>query len=332
MVQRQAGGPHHRDAAAQGQCDRHGRSGEGAAAELQKWIPSGIEFRSSPTAPRRSARASRRFRTLCSISIALVMAVVFVFLRRATPVFAAGVTVPLSLVGSCAAMWVAGFSIDNLSLMALTIAVGFVVDDAIVMIENIETQCRTRHGAGWRRRSRREADRLHRRVDQPVADRRVHSAAVHGRHRRAAAAANSPSPSPSPSSISTVVSLTVTPMICALASGAKRETPIAFRHLCSRARSTRSLELYLTQPRARRRPSLGVAHRHPADDRLDRPSLRADPQGQSAARRHRPLNGTTEASADMSFTDMVALQKKAMDVLADDPDVVNVGSFIGSAI
>ena len=67
------------------------------------------------------------------------MAVVFVFLRRATPTIAAGVTVPLSLVGSCAAMWVAGFSIDNLSLMALTISVGFVVDDAIVMIENIET-------------------------------------------------------------------------------------------------------------------------------------------------------------------------------------------------
>ena len=45
---------------------------------------------------------------------------------------------PLSLVGSCAAMWAAGFSIDNLSLMALTISVGFVVDDAIVMIENVE--------------------------------------------------------------------------------------------------------------------------------------------------------------------------------------------------
>ena len=70
-------------------------------------------------------------------TIALVMLVVFLFLRRATPTIAAGVTVPLSLAGTCALMWCVGFSIDNLSLMALAISVGFVVDDAIVMIENV---------------------------------------------------------------------------------------------------------------------------------------------------------------------------------------------------
>ena len=64
------------------------------------------------------------------------MLVVFLFLRRAAATIAAGVTVPLSLAGTCAMMWVAGFSIDNLSLMALAVSVGFVVDDAIVMIEN----------------------------------------------------------------------------------------------------------------------------------------------------------------------------------------------------
>ena len=62
-----------------------------------------------------------------------------------TPTIAAGVTVPLSLAGTCAAMWCAGFSIDNLSLMALTISVGFVVDDAIVMIENIFRNHRAGH-------------------------------------------------------------------------------------------------------------------------------------------------------------------------------------------
>ena len=67
----------------------------------------------------------------------MVMLVVFLFLRRTAPTLAAGVTVPLSLAGTCAAMWVAGFSIDNLSLMALAVSVGFVVDDAIVMIENV---------------------------------------------------------------------------------------------------------------------------------------------------------------------------------------------------
>jgi multidrug efflux pump len=69
-------------------------------------------------------------------TIILVMFVVFIFLRRAAATLAAGVTVPLSLAGTCAMMWVAGFSIDNLSLMALAVSVGFVVDDAIVMIEN----------------------------------------------------------------------------------------------------------------------------------------------------------------------------------------------------
>src|SRR5204862_2114446 len=71
------------------------------------------------------------------VTIVLVMAVVLVFLRRGTPTIAAGITVPLSLAGTCAAMWLAGFSIDNLSLMALAVSVGFVVDDAIVMIENV---------------------------------------------------------------------------------------------------------------------------------------------------------------------------------------------------
>jgi multidrug efflux pump len=65
------------------------------------------------------------------------MVVVFLFLRRTTPTIAAGVSVPLALAGTCAGMWLAGFSIDNLSLMALAISVGFVVDDAIVMIENM---------------------------------------------------------------------------------------------------------------------------------------------------------------------------------------------------
>ncbi|MGO4707320.1 efflux RND transporter permease subunit [Microvirga sp. 2MCAF38] len=69
-------------------------------------------------------------------SVALVMFVVFVFLRRGAAIVAAGVTVPLSLAGTLALMWASGFSLNNMSLLALTISVGFVVDDAIVMIEN----------------------------------------------------------------------------------------------------------------------------------------------------------------------------------------------------
>jgi hydrophobic/amphiphilic exporter-1 (mainly G- bacteria), HAE1 family len=71
------------------------------------------------------------------ITIALVVMVIFVFLRSLWATIIPSVTVPLALLGACALMWVFGYSLDNLSLMALTIAVGFVVDDAIVMLENI---------------------------------------------------------------------------------------------------------------------------------------------------------------------------------------------------
>jgi multidrug efflux pump len=71
------------------------------------------------------------------IAIALVVMVTFIFLRRASATLIPSVAVPLSLIGTFAVMYLAGFSINNLTLMAMTIATGFVVDDAIVMLENI---------------------------------------------------------------------------------------------------------------------------------------------------------------------------------------------------
>ena len=71
------------------------------------------------------------------LAVALVVMVIFVFLRNVSATIIPSVAVPLSLVGTFGVMYLAGFSINNLTLMALTIATGFVVDDAIVMIENI---------------------------------------------------------------------------------------------------------------------------------------------------------------------------------------------------
>src|SRR5690348_7175124 len=71
------------------------------------------------------------------ITIFLVIMVIFVFLRSFWATVIPAITVPLALLGACSLMWVFGYTLDNLSLMALTIAVGFVVDDAIVMLENI---------------------------------------------------------------------------------------------------------------------------------------------------------------------------------------------------
>jgi multidrug efflux pump len=71
------------------------------------------------------------------LSVALVVLVIFLFLRNLPATLIPSLSVPLSLVGTLGAMYLLGFSLDNLSLMALTVATGFVVDDAIVMIENI---------------------------------------------------------------------------------------------------------------------------------------------------------------------------------------------------
>src|SRR5215510_9913405 len=105
--------------------------------ELRQWIPAGVEI-STLVDRTGTIRASVLDMQLTLLATAfLVMVVVFTFLRRVTPTIAAGVSVPLALAGTCAGMWLAGFSIDNLSLMALAISVGFVVDDAVVMIENM---------------------------------------------------------------------------------------------------------------------------------------------------------------------------------------------------
>jgi multidrug efflux pump len=73
---------------------------------------------------------------LC-LTIALVVMVIFLFLRSLTATIIPSVAVPLSLVGTFGVMYLAGYSLNNLTMMALTISTGFVVDDAIVMIENI---------------------------------------------------------------------------------------------------------------------------------------------------------------------------------------------------
>src|SRR5206468_5847234 len=71
------------------------------------------------------------------LTVALVVMVLFLFLRSASATVIPSVAVPLSIVGTFGVMYLLGYSLDNLSLMALTISTGFVVDDAIVMIENI---------------------------------------------------------------------------------------------------------------------------------------------------------------------------------------------------
>ena len=72
-----------------------------------------------------------------AIAISLVIMVIFLFLRKVSATIIPALAVPVSLIGTCAAMYAFGFSINNMTLLALTLSVGFVVDDAIVMLENI---------------------------------------------------------------------------------------------------------------------------------------------------------------------------------------------------
>jgi multidrug efflux pump len=104
--------------------------------ELQKWIPAGIEITVLSDRTRTIRASVHDMQFTLALTAVLVMLVVLVFLRRGAATLAAGITVPLSLAGTVAMMWIAGYSINNLTLMALAVSVGFVVDDAIVMIEN----------------------------------------------------------------------------------------------------------------------------------------------------------------------------------------------------
>jgi multidrug efflux pump len=105
--------------------------------DLQENIPAAIQLNiaqdRSPTIRASLAEVEQSL----AIAIGLVILVVFIFLRSGRATLIPAVAVPVSLIGSFAAMYLCGFSLNNLSLMALTIATGFVVDDAIVVLENI---------------------------------------------------------------------------------------------------------------------------------------------------------------------------------------------------
>ena len=110
---------------------------ERALPSIKAALPAGIDITtlSDRTTTIRASVADVEFEL--ALSILLVVLVIFAFLRSGRATLIPSLSVPLSLVGTLAVMYLLGYSIDNLSLMALTIATGFVVDDAIVMIENI---------------------------------------------------------------------------------------------------------------------------------------------------------------------------------------------------
>jgi multidrug efflux pump len=112
---------------------------------LRALLPAAVDLRVSVDRTTTIRASVHDVERTLGIAIGLVVLVVFAFLRSGWATFIPSVAVPLSLLGTCGAMWFLGYSLDNLSLMALTISTGFVVDDAIVVLENVT---RRLHEAG----------------------------------------------------------------------------------------------------------------------------------------------------------------------------------------
>jgi len=298
--------------------------------ELRQWVPEGLDI-SVLSDRTQTIRASvHDMQLTLAATIALVMLVVFLFLRRAAPTAAAGVTVPLALSGTCAAMWAAGFSIDNLSLMALAVSVGFVVDDAIVMIENAFRHLEK--GASPLRATLQGAKQIGFTVVSisvslvaafiPL----LFMGGVVGRLFREFSVTLAFA-----IAISTVVSLSVTPMICAYF---VRQPPSRDRTWLDRrvegllARLVRFYDRTL---------SLALAHRplmlvvFVATIALTVGLYIKTPKGYFPQDDTGLIFGGTIASPDISFDAMKALQLKAMDVVLADPAVAGLGSSVGAS-
>ncbi len=152
--------------------------------QLKAALPAGIdvEVLTDRTTTIRASVADVEFEL--GLAVVLVVLVIFVFLRSPSATLIPSLSVPLSLVGTLAVMYLAGFSLNNLSLMALTIATGFVVDDAIVMIENISRYIEAGDSAVTGGIKGIRADRLYDHIADGIADRGIDPVAVHARRGR----------------------------------------------------------------------------------------------------------------------------------------------------
>lgn len=298
--------------------------------KLRQWVPAGLEI--SVLADRtRTIRASVNHMQLTLLAaIVLVMLVVALFLRRMATTLAAGVTVPLALAGTFAAMWAVNFSIDNLSLMALAVCIGFVVDDAIVMIENVFRHLEA--GASPLRAALKGA----RQIGFTVVSISVSLIAafipllfmggVVGRLFREFSLTLTFA-----IAVSTVVSLSVTPMICAYF---VREGPSRHATWLDRlveGALARALRFYDR--------SLGFVLEHRALAMIVFFATIAltvglyikIPKGYFPRGDTGLIYAVTRASTDISFDAMKALQERAMDIVLADPAVDGLGSSVGGS-
>jgi HAE1 family hydrophobic/amphiphilic exporter-1 len=262
------------------------------------------------------------------LTIVLVVLVIFLFLRNAWATIIPGVTVPLALLGTAAVMYVLSYSLDNLSLMALTIAVGFVVDDAIVMLENIYRHIEaglsplqaTLKGAGEIGFTIMSISISLVAVFIPL----LLMSGIIGRLFREFAITMTLT-----IAVSAFVALTLSPMMCAMFLRDEKHVAHgrlymvverAFDRLL--AGYTRGLDFVLDHQRT----TLAVFLLTVAATVLLYIEI---PKGFFPQQDTGIISGLSDAPQDVSFEEMVRRQHKLLDIVARDPDIASYGTGLG---
>jgi multidrug efflux pump len=317
--------------------------------QLEASLPRGIEVKILSDRTDTVRASVRDVEGTLVITIGLVVAVVFAFLRNLRATLIPSVAVPLSLVGTFGVMYLVGYSLNNLSLMALTIATGFVVDDAIVMIENI---------ARYIEAGERPFDAALKGAGQigfTIVSLTVSLVAVLipllfmgglvGRLFREFAVTLAVS-----IGVSALLSLTLTPMMCAhllRVPHARAERESGRNENVPHARAERESghgAVYRWSERAFEQAiafydwGLRVVLRHKRTTLLATVATVGVtvvlallvPKGFFPQQDTGVILGISEAAPDVSFPKMMALQRALADAIRSDPDVDSVAAFIGS--
>jgi len=299
--------------------------------QIQAWIPPSIKITaiSDRTTTIRASVNDVQFSLI--LSICLVVMVIFLFLRRFWPTFIASVTVPLALAGTFGAMYLLGYSIDNLSLMAVTVSVGFVVDDAIVVIENVVRFIE--HGEATMPAALKGA----RQIGFTVVSMSVSLVAVFipllfmsgliGRMFHEFAVTLSLA-----ILISGVISLTLTPMLCSRflkAESSYREPGRLYRW--SEGAFNWVVEHYARGLRWVLRHQIFMLLLAVVTFVATIALYIVVPKGFFPQQDTGVVMGTTEAAQDISFAAMAGLQSQVAEIVMKDDAVDTIGSFIGSA-
>jgi multidrug efflux pump len=300
---------------------------EAILPQLRGAVPASvkIDILSDRTETIRASVAEVEFTLI--LSVALVVLVIFLYLRKAWATIIPSIVLPVSLIGTFGVMYAAGFSINNLSLMALTIAAGFVVDDAIVMIENIVRHIE--NGSSPTEAAVKGA----REITFTIISLTFSLVAVFiplllmsgvvGRLFREFAVTLTVAVI-----VSGIVSLTLTPMMCAQFLKREREEP---REPPWYARLfDRQIDLYaksLEWVLARRSLMLGITIASMVATGVLYITV---PKGFLPQQDTGMIIGVTDAPADISFGAMVAAQQRMAGAILADKDVASLVSFVGS--